>query len=81
MAEPDQAFARDLDPVHPPVPGVGAVGAAVVGQHPLAALTGEHGMMPGHPGIGDHDVAAGIAANQVGGACWQAPVSSLGPYL
>jgi hypothetical protein len=80
MAEPDQAFPVDLDPAHPPVPGIGAVGAAGVCQYPPAALHPEHGVLPGDPGVGDHDVALRIAADPVGTATRQAPVNSLGPH-
>jgi hypothetical protein len=80
MAEPDQGLAADLDPADPVVSGVDAVGAAVVRQHPAALLQPEHGMPPGHAAIGDHDVAAGIAADQVGRTGRQAPLSSLDPH-
>ena len=80
MAEPGHAFGADFDPCHPLAIGVGAVGAAVVHQHPPAALRPEHGMVPGHADIGDHDVALWIAADHIRGAGRQAPVRSLGPY-
>ena len=80
MAEPDLAFSDDLDPVHPPVSGKGAVGAAVVCQHPAAVLQPEHGMTPGHAGVGDHDVALRVAADQVRRSRRQAPVRSLEPH-
>jgi hypothetical protein len=80
MAEPDLAFPGYLDPVHPLVSVIGAVGAAVVGQHPAAVLQPQHGVPPGHAGIGDHDVGLRIAADHVRGAWRQAPVRSLGPH-
>ena len=80
IAEPDLAFRVDLDPLHPLAAGIGAIGAAVVRQHPAAVLQPEHGMVPGHAGIGDHDVALWIAADHIRRAGRQAPVRSLGPY-
>jgi hypothetical protein len=65
MAEPGLAVPVDFDPCHPLACGIGAVGAAVVYQHPSAALRLEHGMMPGDAVIGEHDVALRIAADQV----------------
>ena len=80
MAEPDQAFSLDLDPVHPPVAGKGSVTAAVVRKHPTAVLCAEYGMMPRHACIGKHDVALGVAASQVRRASRQGPVRSLRPH-
>ena len=61
-------------------PGIGAIGAAVVRQHPAAVLQLEHGVVPGDADIGDHDVALWIAADHVRKAGRQAPVISLDPH-
>jgi len=79
MAEPGHAFGADFDPCHPLAIGVGAVGAAVVHQHPPAALRPEHGMVPGDAIIGEHDVALWIPAGQIRAVARQTPVMPLDP--
>jgi hypothetical protein len=80
IAQPDLALPVDLDQVRPAAVGVAAVGAAEVGQHPAPLLRPELGMMPGHPGIGDHDVRLRIAADQVRTARGQAALALPGPH-
>ncbi|GGU54132.1 hypothetical protein GCM10010259_51870 [Streptomyces daghestanicus] len=43
-----------------------AVGAAVVLEHPTAAVEADRGVPPGDPGVGEHDVALRIASQGVG---------------
>jgi hypothetical protein len=65
VAEPGQEDPDDLDAVHPLIGHVGAVGAADVDQDPAAALDPQFRMVPGHPVVGDRDVALGVPPDPV----------------
>ena len=80
IAEPDLAGPVDLDQVRPAAVGVAAVGAAQVDERPAPVLRAELGVVPGHPGVGDHDVGLRIAADQVRAARRQAALARPGPH-
>ena len=80
IAEPDLAGPVDLDQVRPLPAGVAAVGAAKVDERPAPVLRAELGVVPGHPGVGDHDVGLRIAADQVRAARRQAALALPGPH-
>jgi hypothetical protein len=80
MTEPELAVAGDRDPLDPIRSDEGAVGAARVLEQPVVLLLAQHGMLPRHARVSDHDVRIRVTPDPVTGPGLEYPVRPLSPH-